>query len=73
MPSRIGSIAGLIGLALLAGPAPARMTMASLCTEGGVRMVLLPVEGDAPLPEDCVKACDALCEGRKKPGKRAKI
>lgn len=73
MPSRAGSIAALIGLLTLAAPVPARVTMASLCTGGGVKRVMIPARDDDPQPDDCVKACHALCEGRKKPGKRAQL
>jgi hypothetical protein len=73
MPSRSGSVAALVGLVMLAVPAsalPQRMVMTRICSEGGVRMMALPVPGEKPARDECMKACHATCEGRKRAGKR---
>lgn len=73
MPSRPGSIAAFAGIAMLAAPAsalPQRLVMTRICGEGGVRLMALPMRDEQPARDDCVKACHALCEGRKKAGKR---
>ena len=76
MRSRRAALPALAGLVMLATPAgalPPRMRMASLCTGGGlVRMALL-VDEEMPDPDDCMKACHAMCEGRKKPGRRTRL
>lgn len=73
MPSRPGTIAGFVGLAMLAVPAsalPRHMVMTRICSEGGVRMMALPAPGEEPARDECMKACHATCEGRKRAGKR---
>ncbi|MBY8822090.1 hypothetical protein [Sphingomonas colocasiae] len=72
MPSRPGAIAGFAGLAMLAVPASAlpHMVMTRICSEGGVRMMAVPAPGEKPVRDECMKACHATCEGRKRAGKR---
>ena len=76
MRSRRAALPALAGLVMLATPAgalPPRMRMASLCTGAGVVNVALPAGEEMPDPDDCMKACHAMCEGRKKPDRRMRL
>lgn len=59
-----------LGAALMLGvsgfPAQGSARMMSLCTEQGIRLVAIPdAPGQPKAPNDCAKACHALCERKR--------
>lgn len=70
----LSRIAAFVSLAMLASPAaalPPNEMMIRICTGAGLRMMAMPVNDRDSTPADCKKACHAVCERRKKSGKRS--
>ena len=73
MPSRRAALSVAAALEIMATPVgalPAGTHMVSLCTGTGVIRLALPDDNEMPEPDDCMKACHALCAGRRGEGKR---
>jgi len=73
MLSRIAAFASLAMLATPVAALPTEVTMVRICTGTGIRMMAMPMDDGDPAPKDCAKACHAMCESRKKPGKRVRV
>lgn len=70
MLSRIVAFVSLVMLASPAAALPPNEMMVRICTGAGPRMMTMPVNDRNSTPADCKKACHAVCDRRKKSGKR---